>query len=93
MLAQAIKGISECVSITDLENKVIFVNDAFEKTYGYSKDEIIWKTDKYYPGSPNNPPGINKEIDEGTDKGGWQGELFNRTKDGREFLFIFPLHF
>jgi len=30
MLAMAVKGISECVSITDLEGKVIFVNDAFE---------------------------------------------------------------
>ncbi|MFI5211754.1 MAG: PAS domain S-box protein, partial [Ignavibacteria bacterium] len=85
MLAQAIKGISECVSITDLENKVIFVNDAFEKTYGYTKEEIIGRQINIIRAS-NNPPQINKEIDEGTDSGGWQGELFNRAKDGREFL-------
>lgn len=84
MLAQAIKGISECVSITDLDNKVVFVNDAFERTYGYSKEEIIGKQISFVRGH-NNPAGINAEIDKATDRGGWQGELYNRAKDGREF--------
>ncbi len=84
MLAQAVKGISECVSITDLNNRLIFINDAFERTYGFSKEEIIGKAINIIR-SPNNPPGINEAIIKGTEKGGWQGELLNRTKEGREF--------
>ncbi|HRF65410.1 MAG TPA: PAS domain S-box protein [Ignavibacteria bacterium] len=84
MLAMAVKGITECVSITDLDGKVIFVNDAFETIYGYSKEEILGKPITIVR-SPNNPPNINEQIIEQTDRGGWQGELINRTKDGREF--------
>lgn len=84
MLAMAVKGISECVSITDLEGNIIFINDAFERVYGYNKDEILGKTVKIIRSS-NNPPGINEEILDQTKKGGWQGELINRSKSGREF--------
>lgn len=84
MLAMAIKGISECVSITDLDGKFIFINDAFERTYGYSKAEVLGKTINFIR-SGNNPSGLNDEISELTKKGGWQGELKNRTKNGMEF--------
>lgn len=67
MLAMAVKGISECVSITDLEGNIIFINDAFERVYGYNKDEILGKTVKIIRSS-NNPPGINEEILDQTKK-------------------------
>lgn len=84
MLAQAIKGIAECVSITGLDGKVIFVNDAFERTYGYSKEEILGRSINMVRSS-NNPVALNDLILEQTNKGGWQGEIENRAKDGREF--------
>ncbi|MEO8514831.1 MAG: PAS domain S-box protein, partial [Ignavibacteria bacterium] len=84
MLAQAIKGITECVSITDLNDKVIFVNDAFETMYGYSKEDILGKHITMIR-SLNNPVEINTEILAQTQKGGWQGEILNRSKDGKEF--------
>lgn len=84
MLAQAIKGISECVSITDLNDKVIFVNDAFESIYGYTKEDILGKPITIIRSS-NNPLDINNEIIKNTLKGGWQGEILNRKKDGMEF--------
>jgi len=84
MLASAIKGISECVSITDLDNKIIFINDAFIQTYGYSSEELTGKTLDLLR-SPQNPAILYEEIFEATKSGGWQGELFNRCKDGLEF--------
>ncbi len=84
MLAQAVKGISECVSITDLDGKVIFVNDAFETVYGYSKEDILGKAINVIRSS-HNPFDINDEIYNSTVKGGWQGEVINRSKEGREF--------
>jgi PAS domain-containing protein len=37
MLAHAVRSIQECVSITDNEATVLFVNDAFLRTYGYER--------------------------------------------------------
>jgi PAS domain S-box-containing protein len=84
MLAHAVMSISECVSITDLNNKLIFVNDAFVKTYGYKLEELYGKSLNIIR-SQKNPPGLFEEIESETLEGGWQGELINRTKEGAEF--------
>ncbi len=40
MLGHAIKSIRESVCVTDLNENVIFVNDAFLHTYGFEREEI-----------------------------------------------------
>jgi PAS domain S-box-containing protein len=87
ILAHAIKSISECVSITDLNEKIIFINDAFIQTYGYTFEELKGKSLNIIR-SQKNTKDIIKEIHEETKKNGWQGELINRSKDGREFPII-----
>jgi len=84
ILAQAVKSITECVSITDLNNNILFVNDAFQKTYGYAHDEIIGKPIDVIR-SKLTRPSIVEEILPKTLQGGWQGELFNCKKDGSDF--------
>ncbi len=84
MLAYAIKSIRECVSVTDTDDKIIFVNDAFLKTYGYERSELIGKSMDIVK-SANNPPEILREILPKTLQGGWTGEIINRKKDGSEF--------
>lgn len=84
ILAQSLKSIHECVSITDLEDKIIFVNESFLKTYGYSESEIVGKNMTIVR-SRNNSPEIIKEILPATLKGRWSGELWNKRKDGSEF--------
>jgi len=41
LLSGAIMSTDDSVYITDMEDKIIFVNKAFRETYGYSEDEII----------------------------------------------------
>ncbi|GAB4540222.1 MAG: hypothetical protein Fur0020_09260 [Thermodesulfovibrionia bacterium] len=41
MLSHAIKNVNDSVFITDMNNIVTFVNEAFIRTYGYNEDEII----------------------------------------------------
>ncbi|MFA5834932.1 MAG: PAS domain S-box protein [Bacteroidota bacterium] len=84
-LALALKCTQDCINITDLENKIIFINDAFVETYGYeSKDELIGKNIDIVR-SPDNPSDVVKEILPATLRGGWKGELFNKRKDGTDF--------
>ncbi|MFH2107106.1 MAG: PAS domain S-box protein [Chrysiogenia bacterium] len=84
MLATALKRINECVSITDVEDTILFVNEAFQKTYGYSEQELIGQNIKIVR-SPNFPQQVFEEVLPGTLSGGWTGELVNRRKDGSEF--------
>lgn len=41
MLTHAIRNVNDSVFITDLKNRITFVNDAFCRTYGYREDEVI----------------------------------------------------
>jgi two-component system cell cycle sensor histidine kinase/response regulator CckA len=84
LLAHTLKSVAECVSITDLNDIVVFVNDAFLKTYGYTENEILDKNINIVR-SPNNPSEAVRGILAATLAGGWNGEIMNRTKDGRDF--------
>ena len=84
MLAQSLKSISECLSITDLNDKILFVNESFLKTYGYELDELIGKQISIVR-SPNNIQKVVENILPDTISGEWKGELLNIRKDGSEF--------
>ena len=87
MLAHALESVTESVSITDIDDKIIFVNDAFQKTYGYSEEELLGKHIKII-----RPPLLQQDqvnnILIGTIKGGWKGEIINRKKDGTLFPIL-----
>ena len=83
LLAHAIRSIGECVSITDTENKILFVNDAFLRTYGYTAEELVGKSIALVRSAAAKP--ATDKVLSATLQGGWQGELLNRKKDGTEF--------
>ena len=84
MLAHSMKSVNECVSITDMNDVIVFVNESFYNTYGYTKEELIGRHLEIIR-SPNNPPGLTDEILPSTIHGEWKGELLNLRKDGTEF--------
>ena len=83
MLAHTIRSIGECVSITDTENKILFINDAFLRMYGYTADELIGKPITIVRSREAEPSA--EKVLSMTLQDGWQGELVNRKKDGIEF--------
>jgi PAS domain S-box-containing protein len=84
LLSHTVKSIGECISITDLNNVVLFVNEAFLATYGLTEEEIIGKSiDAVKADETVDERTVVKE----TLRGGWQGEIMNRKKDGT----IFPI--
>jgi PAS domain S-box-containing protein len=82
LLSHTVKSIGESISITDLHNNLLFVNEAFLKTYGYTEKEIIGKSINIVSCDPNTHE---QTILAETVKGGWQGELLNKKKDGTLF--------
>jgi PAS domain S-box-containing protein len=86
LLAQTITCAQDCVSITDLQDNLLFVNDAFLRTYGYSdQEELTGKNITMVRGGLQEPANGGPEIREKTLAGGWNGELINRRKDGSTF--------
>ncbi len=84
MLASALRSINECVSITDLEDNILFVNRSFVDTYGWSETELIGKNISIVR-SASSQTGSAGSVLEKTLKSEWRGELVNRRKDGSEF--------
>ena len=84
LMAQSVASAQDCISITDLENRFIFVNDAFRDAYGYTTEELLGK-DIAILRSPRMLEGTTADILQGTHGGRWHGEIVNRRKDGSEF--------
>jgi PAS domain S-box-containing protein len=84
MLAHALESSTEPICVTDLQDRFIFVNRAFQSTYGYTKAEILGQHPEILF-SPRNPPSLMAEILAHTRVGGWRGEVLDRRKDGTEF--------
>ena len=83
LLAHALRSSRDCISIGDADDRIIYVNEAFLSTYGYTEQELLGKTVQLVD-SPRNPPELRAEILPSTIQGGWTGELWNRTKSGRD---------
>ncbi|MCX6174918.1 MAG: PAS domain-containing sensor histidine kinase [Ignavibacteriales bacterium] len=81
----ALNSISECISITDLNEKILYVNDAFLKTYGYSLSELVGQSITIIRSDKNDLQTIS-QIHPSTIKQGWRGKLWNKRKDNTEFL-------
>ncbi len=85
VLGQAIKSINECVVITDCENKVLFINEAFKRIYKYSEEEMIGKDiEKIY--SKRIQQQRVREIFGYLLRDGWSGEILHNTKNGSEII-------
>ena len=81
LLAHSIESIGECVSITDTDNRILFVNDAFIKTYGFAREELIGNHISIIRPNKNVQEDI-QEIFTKTLEDGWRGEVVNTRKDG-----------
>ncbi len=88
MLAHAIRSIREAVCITDAEDNLLYVNDAFLTTYGYERHEVIGENIFELVRLPANSEHDTTAIPPPDLFRRWEGELLNRRKDGSEF----PIH-
>ena len=78
--------ISTIVSKTDIQGKITYVNDAFIKISGYTKDELIGKNHNIVRHS-DVPTSVFKDLWETIkNKHTWQGEVKNKKKDGNYYV-------
>lgn len=82
------------LEITDVDGKIIYVNPAFERSSGYTKEELIGKNPNIFSSDRHSKEFWKKMWD--TIKQGkvWIGEVVNKRKDGQLFytdLLISPI--
>ncbi len=83
VLAEAVCQTGAVIILTDPEGKIVFVNPAFEETYGYTDADVIGKTPRVLK-SGKHQKTVYQQLWQ-TIKSGkiWRGRLVNRSKDGR----------
>ncbi|MFH1862444.1 MAG: PAS domain-containing sensor histidine kinase [bacterium] len=84
---------SDAIMITDINGKILDVNPAFTKIYGYSRRAAIGKTPRLLRSDQSTPELyqrmwkniLNPRI------GFWKGEIVNRCKDGRQIPVLLSI--
>ena len=84
MLSHAIMDIKDSVYFTDLDDKIIYVNDAFCRTYGYEKEEILGR-DGAILWHLNSGTEYKQSLFPKAIKGGIKGEFLHKKQDGSFF--------
>lgn len=85
LYANVFENSGESILITDKNNRIIAVNNAFTNFSGYSLDEVFNQDPKLLS-SGNTPSDTYQEMWATLKKEGfWQGELWERRKDGSSY--------
>ncbi|WP_179397142.1 EAL domain-containing protein [Marinobacter sp. ANT_B65] len=85
-LAAAIyRNSSEAVLVTDAQNKIIAINPAFVETTGYTLEEIKGKDPAILHSGRHDADFFQAMWQNIEEQGSWQGEVWNRRKDGGTF--------
>jgi PAS domain S-box-containing protein len=84
LLAFTLNCAKDSFILTDLENRILYVNEAFIDTYGYTEDEVLGKDIRILRSSGEQFD-LSQQIRAGMQNGGWAGELMNRRKNGDTF--------
>ncbi len=85
LLAHTLESVDESVVVCGPDDRIVFVNRAFERTYGYEERELTGKHISVVRSTLTTQE-VAAEILPATLAGGWRGELWNRRKDGTDFL-------
>jgi PAS domain S-box-containing protein len=84
-LGAAVQQTADSIVITDVEGRIEYVNPAFERITGYSRDEALGQNPRILK-SPKNDPAVYRDLWETITSGNvWVGQLINRKKDGSDY--------
>jgi two-component system, cell cycle sensor histidine kinase and response regulator CckA len=84
-LATAVEQAAEIIEITDADGTIVYVNPAFEKTTGYSRDEAIGNNPRMLKSGLHDTKFYEHMWDTITAGAVWSGRIVNRKSDGSLF--------
>ncbi len=85
-LSEAIRQTTESIVITDRAARIEYVNDAYLKNTGYSREELLGRNSRLLQ-SGKTPKATYDALWQALREGrSWSGEFYNQRKDGSEFV-------
>jgi len=85
-LTQAVEQSPESIVITDLDARIEYVNEAFVRNTGYSREEALGANPRMLQSGRTSPETYQSMWAALAQGQAWQGELINRRKDGSEYI-------
>ncbi len=82
LFATALESTNEGLFVTDKNNKIIEINNAFTQVLGYNKDEVLGQDPKIFASGKQNKRFYENMWHNILTNGHWSGEIVNRKKDG-----------
>lgn len=84
--SEVLRSMGEAVAVIDLDFNFVSVNPAFSRITGYLEDEVIGRSSALLDSVQHQPAFYQNIRQRLGDDGRWAGEMWQRRKDGEEFL-------
>ncbi|NML26975.1 sensor domain-containing protein [Zoogloea dura] len=85
LLATVFSNSNEAIIVTDAENRIVATNQAFTKLTGYRQEEVLGQNPRILSAGIT-PPEVYREMWADLEQNGaWQGELWDRRRDGEAY--------
>jgi len=91
LFARVFSDINEGITITDADMNIIDINPAFTDITGYSRDDIIGKNPSVLSSGRQTPEFYQEMWQQLNEQGHWQGEVWNRTKQGELYAELLTI--
>jgi len=85
LAARVIDNAAEAILITDAEQRILTVNEAFTQITGYSIDDVLGHTPGMLKSGHHDADFYRSMWEQVNTAGVWQGEIENKRKDGEVF--------
>ena len=85
LAAKVFDRAGEAIFITDAETRIITANEAFVAITGYALEEAVGNTPAMLKSGRHGKSFYDEMWRKLREEGGWQGEIFNRRKDGEVY--------
>jgi diguanylate cyclase (GGDEF)-like protein/PAS domain S-box-containing protein len=86
LMLKVFENASEGVIITDPKTHILNINDAFTQVTGYSADEVIGQRPSLLYSGRQDDDFYHRMWQQLTETGHWEGEIWNRRKNGDIYL-------
>ncbi|MEK3734902.1 MFS transporter [Paenibacillus sp. FSL M8-0334] len=90
--SQVFNSTGQGILVTDAKGRIYAVNPAFTRLTGYAEEEVLGRNPSLLKSGRQSPQFYQSMWAEIMEKGSWQGEIWNRRKNGEQYLELLTIN-